>query len=131
MSAGSQLLRNNRIHFTAPDAAQLRAGQVDTRLLATLAALSSQYSFTVTAFGDASPGVAALYREVSIASGAKDSLAPDLALVQAQVPPYLPAQAAIVHPATGPAGLNIEFAAPSPMGLLTAVIGAQAGSAGG
>ena len=44
MSAGSQLLRNNRIHFTAQDAAQLRAGQVDTRLLATLAALSSQYS---------------------------------------------------------------------------------------
>jgi hypothetical protein len=119
MSAGSQLLRNNRIHFTAQDAAQLRAGQVDTRLLATLAALSSQYSLTVTAFADASPGVAVLYREVSI-TGA--DLAPGLALVQAQVPPYLPAQAAIVHPTAGPAALNIEFAAPSPMGLLTAVL---------
>jgi hypothetical protein len=38
--------------------------------------------------------------------------------VRAQVPPYLPAQASIVIPAT----LIIEFAAPSPMGLLTAVL---------
>ena len=125
MSAGSQLLRNNRIHFTAQDAAQLHAGQVDTRLLATLAALSSQYPFTVTAFGDASPGAAVLYREVSITAGGKNGtaeLASALALVQAQVPPYLPAHAAIGHPAAAPATLGIEFAAPSPMGLLTAVL---------
>ena len=42
-AAGSQLLRNSRIRFTGPGAAQLRAGDVDTRLLATLAALASQY----------------------------------------------------------------------------------------
>jgi hypothetical protein len=117
MSAGAQLLRNNRIHFTARDAAQLRAGQVDARLLATLAALSSQYSFSVTAFGDASPGVAVLYREVTI-SGASKSLTSALALVKAQVPPYLPAQVALVPSA----GLSVEFAAPSPLGLLTAVL---------
>jgi len=125
MTAGSQLLRNNRIHFTAQDAARLRAGEVDTRLLATLAALSSQYSFTVTAFGDASPGVAALYRAVTITGDGKNGaadLGPALALVQAQVPPYLPAQAVIMHPATGPAALSIEFAAPGPTGLLTAVL---------
>jgi hypothetical protein len=125
MSAGAQLLRNNRIHFTAQDTAQLRAGQVDTRVLATLAALSSQYSFSVTAFGDASPGAAVLYREVSITGdGAKGAaeLGAALALVQAQVPPYLPAQAVIVHPAAGQAWLSIEFAAPSPLGLLTAVL---------
>jgi hypothetical protein len=117
MSAGVQLLRNNRIRFTAQDAAQLRAGEVDARLLATLAALSSQFSFGVTAFGDASPGVAALYREVTI-SGASKSLTSALALVKAQVPPYLPAQVALVPHA----GLSIEFAAPSPLGLLTAVL---------
>ena len=117
ISAGSQLLRNHRIRFTAQDAAQLRAGEVDTRLLATLAALSSQYSFSVTAFGDASPGAAVLYREVTISS-AGSHLAAALALVNAQVPPYLPAQAAIAPPAA----LNIEFAAPSPLGLLTAVL---------
>ena len=117
MSAGSQLLRNNRIRFTAQDAAQLRAGEVDTRLLATLAALSSRYSFTVTAFGDASPGVAVVYREVTV-TGAGKNLTAALALVNAQVPPYLPAQAKIVYPAA----LSMEFAAPSPLGLLTAVL---------
>jgi hypothetical protein len=117
MSAGSQLLRNNRIHFTAQDAAQLRAGEVDARLLATLAALSSQYSFTVAAFGDASPGVAALYRDVTITAAARN-LTATLALVKAQVPPYLPTQATIAAPTM----LSIEFAAPSPLGLLTAVL---------
>jgi hypothetical protein len=116
MSAGSQLLRNNRIHFTAADAAQLRAGQVDARLLATLAALSSQYSLSVTAFGDASPGVAALYREATITATGKH-LSAALALLDAQVPPFRPAQAGIVN-----AALSIEYAAPSPVGLLTAVL---------
>lgn len=115
-SAGSQLLRNNRIHFTAQDAARLRAGQVDARLLATLAALSSQYPFSVTAFGDASPGVAALYREATI-TAAGQKLTAALALLQAQVPPFLPARAQIVN-----AALDIEYAAPSPLGLLTAVL---------
>ena len=121
MSAGSQLLRNNRIHFTAQDAAQLRAGQVDARVLATLAALSSQYSFSVTAFGDASPGVAMPYREVTVTAAGKD-LTAALALLKAQVPPFLPTQAAIMHLAAGPAALIIEYAAPSPLGLLTAVL---------
>jgi len=121
MSAGSQLLRNNRIHFTAQDAARLRAGQVDARLLATLAALSSQYPFSVTAFGDASPGVAALYREATI-TAAGQHLAAALALLKAQVPPFLPAQAEIMN-----AALNIEYAAPSPLGLLTAVLDVATG----
>jgi hypothetical protein len=121
MSAGSQLLGNHRIHFTAQDAAQLRAGQVDTRLLATLATLASQYSFSVSAFGDASPGVAVLYRDATI-TGASQNIAGALTLVKAQVPPYLPAQASMVQTAVGPAALSIEFAAPSPLGLLTAVL---------
>ena len=126
MSAGSQLLRDWRIRFTAQDAAQVRAGEVDSRVLVTLAALSSQYSFRVTAFGDASPGVQVLYREVTIASdGSRDGaaeLAAALALVKAQDQPYLPAHATIVHPGTGQAALSIQFAAPSPLGLLTAVL---------
>ena len=124
-SAGSQLLRNSRIQFNARAAAQLRAGDVDSRLLVTLAALWIRYSFRVTSFGDASPGVRALFREVSITSGGSQygaaKLAAALALVKAQDPPYLPDRASIVHPAAGQAALHIEFAAPSPLGLLTAV----------
>ena len=97
-SAGSQLLSNGRIQFTAQDAAQLRAGEVDTRLLATLAVLAAQHSFRVTAFGGAAPGAAVLFRQVSITSDGADgsaSLAEALALARAQAPPYLPAHAAI------------------------------------
>jgi hypothetical protein len=124
-SAGPQLLRNSRIQFTAPEAGELRAGEVDSRLLATLAALSSVYSFRVTTFGDASPGAQVLFREVTITRGGGNGpadLAAALAIVRAQAPPYLPAQATIVHAAIGQNALSIEFAAPSPLGLLTSVL---------
>ncbi len=128
-SAGAQLLRNSHLQFTVPDAAQLRAGAVDSRLLATLAALSSQYSFRVTAFSDASPGAQVPFREVAISSAGPGAgaagLAAARALVTAQNPPYLPAHATIVRPAAGQAALLIEFAAPSPLGLLTTVLTAD------
>jgi hypothetical protein len=148
-SAGSELLRNWRIGFTAQDVAQLRAGEVDSRLLATLAALASQYSFRVAAFGDASPGAQVPFREVTITGdGGQDAaavLAGALAMVRAQQPPYLPAHATIRRSAGGlpgppgppgppglpaPATLSIEFAAPGPLGLLTAVLTADAQRAG-
>jgi len=123
-SAGSQLLRNRRLEFTARDAGQLRAGEVDSRLLATLAALASQHSFRVTVFGDASPGVQLLFRAVTLTSSGNGTTAVTAAaaLVRAQAPPYLPAHVTIVQLATGQTALIIEFAAPSPLGLLTAVI---------
>ncbi len=120
--AGSELIRNWRIQFTARDALQLRAGEVDSRLLATLAALASQYSFRVTSFGDASPGVQVLFREVTIAPGGGNGpteLARAAALVNQQDAPFLPAHVTIGHPAAGQVALSIEFAAPSPLGLLT------------
>ena len=123
-AAGSQLLRNSRIRFTGPGAAQLRAGDVDARLLATLAALASQYSFRVTGFGDASPGVPVLFREVRISGvgvGVGRGLAAALAMIRAQNPPYLPTHAAVV----GQTGLSVEFAAPSPLGLLSPVLDAD------
>jgi hypothetical protein len=118
-AAGSELLQNSHIRFTEPGAAQLRAGQVDPRLLATLAGLAAQYSFRVTMFGDAAPGAPVLFRAVTIA-GIGRGLPAALAMVRAQNPPYLPAHAAVV----GQTGLSIEFAAPSPLGLLSPVLGA-------
>ena len=126
-SAGAQLLRNPRIRFSALDAARLREGEVDPRLLATLAALSTQFAFRVTGFGDSSPGAPLLYREVTVASDGDGNgtagLAAALAMVNAQESPYLPAHSAIVRPGTGQAVLLIEFAEPSPLGLLTTVFG--------
>jgi hypothetical protein len=119
-AAGSELLRNPHIRFTGPGAAQLQAGQVDTRLLATLAALAAQYSFRVTAFGDAAPGAPVLFRRVTT-TGIGRGLAAALAMVRAQNPPYLPAHVAVA----GQTGLRIEFAAPSPLGLLSPVLDAD------
>ncbi len=117
-SAGSQLLRNPRIRFTGPGAAALRAGQVDTRLLATLAVLASQYSFQVSALGDAAPGAPVLFREVVITGIGRDRSGA-LAMVHGQDPPYVPAHAVAV----GQTGLSIEFDLPSPLGLLSPVLG--------
>jgi hypothetical protein len=128
-SAAVQLLKNQRIKFSMADAARLTAGEVDSRLLATLAALSTQFKLRVTAFGDCAPGAPVLYREVTVASnGAADStatLAAALAMVKAQEGPYLPAHSAIVRLGTRQAVLNIEFASPSPLGLLTMTLTAD------
>jgi hypothetical protein len=128
-SAGSQLLRNPRIRFGAVDAARLAAGEVDARLLATLATLSSQSTLRVTAFSDSSPGAPPLFRAVTVASDGDGNgaarLAAALAMVNAQETPYLPAHATIVHLGTGQPALLIEFASPSPLGLLTTVLTAE------
>jgi hypothetical protein len=122
-SAGAQLLRNSRISFSPASAAQIRAGQVDARVLATLAALSSQFKFQVTAFGDSSPGAAPFFRQVAVASddGSSDTatLAAALAMVSQQGDPYRPARAAVTRLDDSREVLVIQFAMPSPLGLLS------------
>jgi hypothetical protein len=127
-SAGAQLLHSQRIGVTGPAAAQLQAGQVDSRLLIMLAMLASQDPWRVVAFGGASPGVAvaqAPFRQVIIAGPDAADLAASLAVVRAQRAPYQPVQAAIVRlpgdqgTPRGQLALRIDFAAPSPLGLLT------------
>jgi hypothetical protein len=126
-SAGAQLLRSQRIMASPQGAAQLRAGEVDSRLLVMLAALASLQRLRVLAFGDASPGVQVPpadlpLREVTITSaggrGGTAALAPVLAMVRAQRATYQPAFASIVGSAAGQPELVIEFGAPSPLGLL-------------
>jgi hypothetical protein len=127
-SAGTQLLHSRRVQVGDQAAGQLKAGEVDTRLLIMLAMLASQHPWQVVAFGGASPGVPlaqAPFRQVTITGPDAGALASSLALVRAQRAPYQPAQAAIVRLPGGQAAarsqlaLRIEFAAPSPPRLLT------------
>jgi len=121
-SGGAQLLHSKSIQAGAEAAAQLQAGQVDSRILIMLAMLASQHSWRVVAFGDSSPGVAladAPLRQMIITGNDARTVAAALALVHAQQAPYAPAQAAIVRLAGGQPGLRIDFAAPGPLGLLT------------
>ena len=121
-SAGMQLLHSQRIQVAGPAAAQLQAGQVDTRLLIMLAMLASQHPWRVAGFAGASPGVLlaqAPFREVTITGPDAGDLAASLAMVRAQRSPYQPATAAVVRLPGGQMALRIDFAAPSPLGLLT------------
>ena len=80
-------------------------------------------------FGDSSPGAPLLFREVTVAGYGRGngaaSLAAALAMVKAQEGPYLPAHSAIVRLGTSQPVLLIEFASPSPLGLLTTVLTAD------
>ncbi len=58
-NAGSQLLRNPQLTVSAPARDDLASGDVDPRLLITLAALAATGPVQVTAFGDGGPGASA------------------------------------------------------------------------
>ena len=122
VTAGEQLIGNHRIAITAAAATVLRAGQVDPRLLAMLAALAAQQPLRILAFGDPSPGASAAIplRSVELAPAAAGAQAAArlrtmLSFLQAQRSPFLPATAALVHQSA----LSVEYAAPSPLGLLS------------
>ena len=121
ITAGQQLIGNHRITTTAADRAALSDGRVDPRLLAMLAALAAQQPLRILAFGDPSPGANAAIplRSVEIAPAAAGptsaALRTMLSFLQGQQSPFLPATAALVHQSA----LNIVYAAPSPLGLLS------------
>jgi hypothetical protein len=121
--AGRQLLGNWRLRVSASAQAELRAGQVDSRLLTTLAALAATGPVQVTAFGDSGPGAGygMPLRSAEITAPFHSDLArlrQMITFLRAQRPPYLPARALIAPGAGGSPVLSIEFAAPSPAGLL-------------
>jgi hypothetical protein len=120
--AGAQLLRNG-FHVGEQGAGQIQSGQVDSRLLVTLAALLSQRTVDVSSFGDTGPGAPVLYRQVTIVDAPGQTgiaaLTADLKQAQAQSKPYLPANAELVHLANGQSALRIEFGAPDQPGLLS------------
>ncbi len=121
IAASRQLLRNSRVVVTAASRTALMAGEVDPRVLMTLAALAAEQPVRVLALGDPSPGAnpAVPLRGVKIAplgSGdqAKARLRSMLSFLNAQRPPFLAVRASLV----GTSALSAEYAAPSPLGLL-------------
>ena len=121
-AAGALLLRNHRIRVAAAARAALAGGEVDSRLLATLAALAAIHPLDIAGFGapsrGASPGVP--LRSADVAGGPPHpaSLHSLMTILQAQRSPYLPSSLKIVRiPARGSV-LRIEYPAPSPLGLL-------------
>jgi hypothetical protein len=126
-TVGLQLINNPRLQVSATARQQLAAGEVDARLLSALATLAALHPIYVAGFGGsaahASAGVPLRTAEISGAVGGAGtrstvSLGSLKAFLLAQRAPFLPAEMDIVRLATGQAVLRIEFAAPSPLGLL-------------
>ena len=122
-SDGNQLLHNSRVSAAPAARRQLAAGQVDSRLLITIATLSGQGPVSILAFGDsghgASPGVPLRLAELATPHGAKSGyLQSVVTLLRAQQEPYLANGVTLVRLADGQQVVRVEFAAPSPLGLL-------------
>jgi hypothetical protein len=117
-AAGHQLLGAPRITATPSARAALAAGQVDARLLITLAALAASEPVRVDGFGGRgpgeSPGLALRTAEIAAPAATARRM---LAFVRAQRSPYLATRAGLTP---GPDGyvLTIEFGAPAPLGML-------------
>ncbi len=126
-AVGALLLHNRRITLTASAARQLAAGQVDSRLLSTLAPMATAHPIVVMGFGDSGPGAGpgVPLRSVDLGAtrgapwtGNSAYVQSVLAFLRAQLPPYRPASVETVLLTTRQTVLRIEFAAPSPLGLL-------------
>jgi hypothetical protein len=128
-ASGQQLLANKNLHVSAAAGAQIAAGSLDTRLLITLATLAAQvHRVNVIAVGDSGPGASAgvPLRMLQISAlvvprhpGQNASyLKAVLAFLRAQRPPFL-ASVSVLRQG-GASVVQVEFAAPSPLGLLGA-----------
>jgi hypothetical protein len=123
-ATGKVLLGNSRITASAAARRDLAAGSVDSRLLITLATLAAGQYVRIAAFGDAAPGAALdmplRSAELTIPPLARNPgayLPSVLVFLRAQNAPFRAASARVTG-AGSKAVLQIEFSAPSPLGLL-------------
>ncbi len=117
-AAGRELLANRNVRMPAAARRQLEAGQVDMRLLITLAGLAHTHRVIIGGFGDAGPGAApgTPLRSMTVTATNKSYRRQMLAFLHAQRAPLL-AQTS-VHKSGTAIVLTIEFLAPTPLGLL-------------
>ncbi len=126
VSASRQLLRNPQLQATAAARHVLAAGQVDARLLTVFAALATQHSVRLVGFAPAPAGASPELplRSADIAPAGPgtradpDSVQSLATFLRAQLAPYRPARITEFRLPGGSPALHVEYAAPSPLGLL-------------
>jgi hypothetical protein len=131
--SGTGLLHSGRVVVGAKARAQLDAGEVDSRLLVTIAELATSHPVEVMAFGDPDPGVgAAATASVSPLRLAELAPAPNgprmsasefvrsvFAFLQGQPFPFLVSGMQQVNLPGHKAAVRVEFAAPTPLNLIS------------
>jgi hypothetical protein len=120
-SSGQALVSTSSMHWSATEKRQLAAGQVDARLMVAIVDLAAKHPVQVVAFGDGGPGVpSAPLRSAELAysgSAAKKALLNGL-VTEGGGPVYRASHITTVRLRTGQTVLQVEFSAPSPLGLL-------------
>jgi hypothetical protein len=115
IAAGQQLLRNKNVHASPGVRTELTAGNIDPRLLVMLAKLAGQRRVNIVAVGAAGPPL----REAEIGAATTGQLRAMLSFLRGQQAPYLPARLNMVRVGRGKYVLDIQYDAPSPIGLLS------------
>jgi hypothetical protein len=114
ITAGKQLLQNNEIHASKAAAAALNDGDVDPRLLVTLAGLAAQQRVIIMSFGDPSPGAPGVpLRSAQISAANSGKLRTMLSFLHAQQAQYLASNIQTGNHFT----ISIEYDAPGPLGM--------------
>jgi hypothetical protein len=124
-SAGVQLLANKRIQVSVQARTQLEAGQVDSRLLLMLPIMAAMHPIDILAFGDPGPGASPGVPLCSaVLSGSGRVAAMTDARYQGWLTGFLRVQTGPfagrvgVQSEGGGSVVQVEFARPSPLGLL-------------
>jgi hypothetical protein len=126
-TSGASMLLLDSVTASPATRRQLQGGQVDSRLLLTLAELASQWQVTIVAFGDrapgASPGVPLRSADLIVTGGKTGpASARQVRLMSVFVHQlgefYAGARIRTVHLANGQDVVRIEFTAPGRFGLL-------------
>ncbi len=126
-AAPSLLHISARISYSAKARAQLAAGQVDTRLMIAIAELASLQPVVVEAFGDSGPGASPGIPLRSADLAETNGMTPEknsayihsvVTLLSQETGSYRAAKVALVKTGARTV-LRVQFAAPSPLGLLS------------
>jgi hypothetical protein len=119
INGGEQLLSNS--HFEAGPTArsELSAGQVDPRLLITLAILAPKIAVQLVAFDDQSPGVGLTVplRGAEIATSAPGGLSAILAVLGQQTGDFAPSYKGEIKLASGQEVVAVRYGAPGPLDI--------------
>jgi hypothetical protein len=126
-TSGGELAGNKRVTVTPAARAQLLSGEVDLRLVTALAFLASSEPVSIVSFGSFAPGAAAdvplrwaylAESDPAVTTGGPAYVQSLISFARNLRPPYTPLSVSTVTLPGGRKALLIEFAAPSPLGLL-------------
>jgi hypothetical protein len=129
VNAGKEVLASKKLHLSAAATRAVKDGQVDSRVLLAIVGIAARHEVSVLDFpiGDPETAVDGLAREVRIdkldgkpvAAGSAAVSDAD-AFLSMQVDPYKPAAMQLSDPdGSGTLLLDIHYAAPGPLGLIT------------